>query len=127
MSSSKRQSVLPPSPKPPTTFSPHVVISEQSSFIGTKTISIGPSTVVHPRAKLNSSYASIKIGSNCIISERSSVGLQSATSEDQSEGVVIENGVIVEAGASVEARTIREGSVVEINARVGKGAVIGKV
>jgi dynactin-6 len=82
---------------------------------------------VHPRAKLNSSYAPIKIGSNCIISERSSVGLQSATSEDQSEGVVIENGVIIEAGASVEARTIREGSVVEINARVGKGAVIGKV
>lgn len=41
--------------------------------------------------------------------------------------MVIENGVVVEVGALVEAKRIGEGSVIEINARIGKGAVIGKV
>jgi len=33
---------------------------------------------------------------------------------------------VVEAGAIVEARKIGEGSVVEVNARIGKGAILGK-
>jgi dynactin-6 len=83
--------------------------------------------VVHPRTKLISTFAPISIGSNCIISERSSIGFQSRPAEDEIEGVVIENGVIVEVGAVVEAKKIGEGCVIEVNAKIGKGAVIGKV
>jgi dynactin-6 len=41
--------------------------------------------------------------------------------------VFIENGVVIETGAVVEARKIGEGSVVEVNARIGRGAIVGKV
>ena len=66
------------------------------------------------------------IGKACILSERSAVGLQSL-SNDQTEGVVIEDCVVIEVGAIVEAKRVGEGSIIEINARVGKGAVIGRV
>lgn len=39
----------------------------------------------------------------------------------------IGNGVVVDVGAVVEARRVGEGSVVEIGARIGRGAVVGKV
>jgi dynactin-6 len=55
------------------------------------------------------------------------IGLQSAPSDYQTKGVVIGNGVVVEVGAVVEAMEVGEGCVIEVNARVGKGAVIGKV
>lgn len=67
------------------------------------------------------------MGSNCIISERSQIGLQSDPPDDEEYGVVIENGVVVEVGAVVEARRVGEGTVVEVNAKIGKGAVLGKV
>ena len=66
------------------------------------------------------------MGKACILSERSTVGLQ-APSTNQPEGVIIEDYVVLEVGAVVEAKRVGEGSVIEINARVGKGAVIGKV
>jgi dynactin 6 len=81
---------------------------------------------MHPRAKLISSYAPVTVGKACILSERCAVGLQSA-SNDQLEGVLIEDYVVVEVGAIVEAKRVGEGSIIEINARVSKGAVIGKV
>lgn len=76
--------------------------------------------------KLISSLAPLTVGKACILSERSAVGLQSP-SNDQPEGVVIEDCVVVEVGAIVEAKRVGEGTIIEINARVSKGAVIGKV
>jgi dynactin-6 len=127
MSSSKRASTAPPAPKPPVHFAPALVIADNAALTGTNLISIGLHTVIHPRTKLNSTYGPITIGSNCIISERSQIGFQSPPSSSLTEGVFIENGVVVEAGAIVEARKIGEGSVVEVNARIGKGAILGKV
>ncbi|KAG4443824.1 hypothetical protein IFR05_000724 [Cadophora sp. M221] len=124
--SSKRASMMPPPPKPPTKLSSSLVIAEQTALAGTHLITLGSNTVIHPRTKLNSGYAPISVGSNCIISERSQIGLQSDPPEDDEYGVVIENGVVVEVGATVEARRIGEGSVIEVNARIGKGAVVGK-
>jgi len=126
MSSSKRASTAPPPPKPPVQFGPSLTIADNAALTGTNLISIGAYTVIHPRTKLNSMYAPITIGSNCIVSERSQIGLQSAPSSAQREGVVIEDGVVVETGAVVEGR-VGEGSVIEVNARIGKCAVIGKV
>lgn len=82
--------------------------------------------MIHPRSKLNSTYAPITIGSSCIISERSTIGLQSDPGSE-SEGVVIGNGVVVEVGAVVEAKSVAEGCHIDVNAKIGKGAVLGKV
>lgn len=118
---------MPAAPKPPTSLSSTLVIADNASLTGTHLITLGSNTVVHPRTKLSSAFAPIKIGSGCIISERSSVGLQSEPAEDGREGVVIDNGVIVEVGAVVEAKRVGEGCVIEVNAKIGKGAVVGKV
>ena len=40
---------------------------------------------------------------------------------------MLEDYVVVEVGAVVEARRVGEGSVIEVNAKVGKGVVMGKV
>jgi dynactin-6 len=126
MSTTKRTNTAPAAPKPPISLAPAITISDSASLLGTKLITIGGDSVVHPRAKLISSLAPVTIGKACILSERSAVGLQSP-SNDQPEGVVIEDCVVVEVGAIVEAKRVGEGTIVEINARVGKGAVIGKV
>ncbi|PBP25343.1 transferase hexapeptide domain protein [Diplocarpon rosae] len=123
---SKRQSMMPPPPKPPTNLSSSLVIADQATLVGTKLITLGSDTVIHPRAKLNSGYGFITVGSNCIVSERSQIGLQSDPPGDEQYGVVLENAVVVEVGATVEARRVGEGTVVENNARIGKGAVLGK-
>lgn len=65
------------------------------------------------------------MGSTCILSERSCLGLQSV-SDGQVGGVVLEDGVVLEVGAVVEAQKVGEGSLIEVNAKVGKNAVIGK-
>lgn len=126
MSTTKRTSTAPAAPKPPISFAPTINISESASLIGAKLITIGNGTVIHPRVKLISIFGPVTIGKACILSERSAVGLQSP-SNDQPEGVVVEDCVIVEAGAIVEAKCVGEGTIIEINARVGKGTIIGKV
>lgn len=125
--SSKRQSLAPPAPKPPTSLSSTLTIADQASLIGTYLITIGGHSIIHPRTKLNSTYGPITIGSSCIISERCQIGLAANTDANEGEGVVIENGVVIEVGAVVEAKRVGEGCVIEVNARIGKGAVLGKV
>jgi dynactin-6 len=53
------------------------------------------------------------------------IGLQGRGADG--EGVVIENGVVIEVGATVEAKVIGEGCAIEVNARVGRGSVLGRV
>lgn len=62
------------------------------------------------------------------------VGAVAATSDEEQKlavdaerGVVIRDAVNIEPGAVVEGWIIGEGSVVEVNARVLDGAVLGKV
>ncbi|KUJ21913.1 trimeric LpxA-like protein [Mollisia scopiformis] len=124
--SSKRASMMPPAPKPPTSLSSSLVIAEHASLTGTKLITLGSNTVIHPRSKLSSAYAPITIGNSCIISERSQIGIQNEPDEEEADPVVIEDGVIIEVGAVVEGKRIGEGSVIEVNAKVGRGAVLGK-
>ncbi|QSZ37046.1 hypothetical protein DSL72_009138 [Monilinia vaccinii-corymbosi] len=123
---SKRASMLPPPPKPPISFSNNITIADHASLVGTHLISIRGHTVLHPRTKLNSSFAPISIGTQCVIGERCSIGMLNFPSEDQTQGVVLENGVVIETGAIVEAKLVGQGSIIEVNAKVGKGAVIGK-
>jgi dynactin-6 len=118
---------MPPLPKPPTSLASSLAIAEQASLTGTHLVTLGSNTVVHPRARFNSTYGPITVGSNCIICERSSIGFQAEASERERQGVVIENGVVVEVGAIVEAKIVGEGTVIEVQAKIGKGAALGKV
>jgi dynactin 6 len=118
---------MPAPPKPPTSLASSLIIAEPASLTGTHLITLGSNTVVHPRAKFNSAHATITVGSNCIICERSSIGFQSEAATNERQGVVIENGVVIEVGAVVEAKNVGEGNVIDIQAKIGKGAVLGKV
>lgn len=40
---------------------------------------------------------------------------------------MIEDNVVIEVGAIVEAKRVGEGCLIEVNAKVGRGAVLGKV
>ncbi|RKF66795.1 Dynactin subunit 6 [Golovinomyces cichoracearum] len=125
--SNKRVSTQPPAPKPPTQLDPSLIISEQASLTGTKLITMGSNTVIHPRCKLNSINGPITIGNSCILSERCRIGLQSEPHQVEANSIVIGDGVVIETGAIVEASIIGDGSVIEVNSKIGKGAILGKV
>jgi len=55
------------------------------------------------------------------------IGYQTTATSERDGGVQIGNGVMIETGAVVEAKSIGDGCVIEVNARIGKGAVLGKV
>ncbi|KAH0611966.1 uncharacterized protein H6S33_010018 [Morchella sextelata] len=109
-----------PEIKPPVDFSPSIVLADSASLTGTHRVRIASNTVVHPRAKLNSTLGPITIGRSCIIGERTQLVAPDA------QGLTIGDGVVVEVNALVEAREVGEGSTVEVGVRVGKGARVGK-
>ena len=55
------------------------------------------------------------------------IGYQSALHNERDGGVQIGNGVTIETGAVVEAENVGDGCVIEVNARIGKHAILGKV
>ncbi|KAK6956940.1 hypothetical protein Daesc_002222 [Daldinia eschscholtzii] len=133
MSSSKRQSILPrvqSGPKAPVNFSSSIIIADSALLTGNHTINISSETVIHPRAKLDSSNGRITIGRRCIVNERTSIGALSAdpTPSESRDGVVISDYANIEVGAVIESggTLIGEGSLVGVGCRVGKGARLGK-
>lgn len=108
-------------PKPPTTLSPTAVIAETCVMVGTHPVTIGNHSVLHPRCRLNTTLGPITIGDFCILNERTQIAPSDAT------GMAIEDHVVVETNAVVEARTLGAGTTVEVGARIGKRAVVGKV
>ncbi|KAI0015058.1 trimeric LpxA-like protein [Xylariomycetidae sp. FL0641] len=139
-SHSKRQSVLPraPSgPKAPANLSSSVTIADSAILTGHHTINVSSESVIHPRAKLDSTNGRITIGRRCIVHERTNIGaaatmvpaIPGAESEPKPrDGVVIGDYAAVEVGATIESggTMIGEGSVVGVNCRVGRGASLGK-
>lgn len=127
-----------PRPHPALKLGPHTSLSPQATLLGTYPITLGPSSVVHLRAKLVAVHGPVTVGEGSVVCERASVGVldpvegrRGGAKDDEGGGggggVVLEKGVMVECGAVVEARIVGEGSVVEVGARVGRGAVVGKV
>ncbi|KAI6091531.1 trimeric LpxA-like protein [Hypoxylon rubiginosum] len=130
---SKRQSILPrvqSGPKAPVNFSSSIIISDSALLTGNHTINISSESVVHPRAKLDSSNGRITIGRRCIVHERTSIGAVSADPKpsESRDGVVISDYATVEVGAVIESggTMIGEGCVVGIGCKIGKGAKLGK-
>ena len=113
-------------PKPAIVIAPSATIADTAVLTGTYPIVIGGNTVIHPRAKLNSTYGSVTVGERCIVHEKASIGI-SSTTETKDPGVKLAEDVVVEATAVVEATEVGKGTVVEVGARVGIGAVVGQV
>lgn len=111
--------------KPQCKIHAHAVVSDKAIIAGTKTVFVDANTVLHPYAKLDSTFTPIRIGSNCIVAERTSVG--ATQSPTQTFVVEIEDGVSIEAGAIVEAKHIGRNSIVEVNAIIGQGSLVGQV
>ena len=63
------------------------------------------------------------IGKNCSISENAVVGVAG----DEEGDVIIGDEVNIEAGAIVQAKSVGDGTMIEVGAKIGKGAVVGKV
>ncbi|KAL2755525.1 hypothetical protein ACRALDRAFT_2084753, partial [Sodiomyces alcalophilus JCM 7366] len=129
-SSSKRRSILSPisnaGPQAPVNASSSAKVSDNSILTGTHSITIQSESVIHPRARLESTSGSILVGRRCIVHERTHVG--STDGDETSGGVVLGDYVTVESGSVVEAggTEIGEGTVVGVKARIGRGAKVGK-
>ena len=130
-------------PKPPTTLDPTCVIADSAILTGKYPISIGPQTVLHPRAMIISAYGPVTIGRGCIISEKAVVGIakqdDSGTKDVEMTTAVattstppptyeihLGDDVVLEPAAVVEG-SIGLGSSIQAGARIGKGSVVGKV
>lgn len=127
--------------RPPLRIHPSAVIGDKASLTGIHMITIGPNAVIHPYAKLSSQHGSISIGGGCIIAERSWIGLLDASrerrllhaqrggqgSEETEADVALCDNVTVNSGAVVQASSVGKWSVVEINAKIEPGCVLGEV
>lgn len=116
-----------PVAKPPTNIHPSAVVAEKAQLVGTHTIEIGENTVLHPYARIRAEGGPVRIGKDVTISETAVVGLPLDNSDGEVREVVLEEGASIETGAEVMAKCVGAHSIVEVKARVGKGAVIGKV
>ncbi|KAK0300199.1 hypothetical protein LTR54_008894 [Friedmanniomyces endolithicus] len=101
-----------PAPKP--------IIADKAQITGSHTVEIGENAVIHPWARIRAEGGKVVIGKNSMVYEGATVGTVDG------EDVLIGDSVNIETGAVVEARSVGDGSTVEVNAVVGKGAVLGK-
>ncbi|KAF2770583.1 trimeric LpxA-like protein [Teratosphaeria nubilosa] len=121
---SKRPSSI-PAAKPPCQIHPSAVIAEKAVLVGTHQVTIGPNTILHPYAKISAENGPVVIGANSMIYENAIVGTSPDTSKSE-QAVIIGDYVNIESGVVVEAKSIGDGSVVDVNAVVGRGAVLGR-
>lgn len=130
-SGSKRQSAAPPSgPKPPVNFSSTLTIPKEAALLGTHSITMQAETLIHPRARFDSTAGSILIGRRCIVHERAQVGAEPASAElAKPGGVTLGDYVTVEVGSLIESggTEIGEGTIIQVGSKIGSGAKVGKV
>ena len=133
--SSKRHSMMPSAalagPRAPVHLSSSVTIAESAIVTGAYPVTISSESVIHPRARLDSTGGPVNIGRRCIVHERTHVGAGAdPDAADPAEGsVTLGDCVTVEVGAVVETggTAVGEGTIVGVACRVGRGASIGKV
>ncbi|KEQ94543.1 hypothetical protein AUEXF2481DRAFT_6020 [Aureobasidium subglaciale EXF-2481] len=121
----RRQASAIASPKPPCTIHPSAIISDKAVIVGTHPISIGENVVLHPFAKITSNTGAVRIGKNCVVGDRATVGLSDSPGSYAGTTVELEDGVSVESGSTVQAEKVGAGSTIEANSTLGPGVVIG--
>ncbi|KAF2104351.1 transferase hexapeptide domain protein [Rhizodiscina lignyota] len=119
-------------PKAPTSLDPNAIIANHAVLTGIHTISVAAGTVIHPHARIISTYSAVDIGPGCIVSEKAVIGL-SDLSQDDPEGdlelpeiIKIGQNVNIESGTIVEAAEIGENTLIDVDVKLGAGSVIGK-
>lgn len=123
----RRQASAVPGPKPPCSIHPSAIISDKAVIVGIHPVSIGENVVLHPFAKITSNTGAVRIGKNCVISDRATVGLSDTPGTFAGTTVELEESVSVESGSIVQAEKIGSGSTIEANSTIGPGVVVGKV
>ncbi|KAK3634440.1 hypothetical protein LTR56_015319 [Elasticomyces elasticus] len=108
---SKKSSLLPAS-KP--------TLSEKAQFTGSHAVNIGEGAIIHPHARIRAEGGDVMIGKHSMLYERALVGTVDGGD------VTIGEYVNIETGAVVEAKSVGDGTTVEVNAVVGKSAVLGR-
>lgn len=111
--------------KPRCTIHPSAIIADRATLAGPHAVTIGANAVLHPYARVSAEGGRVELGALCTVAEAAVVGL----AEGGGEGgdVVLGEGVCVETGAEVQAASVGDGTEVGIRARIGRGAVVGKV
>lgn len=116
-----------PGPRPPCSIHPSAIISDKAVIVGTHPITIGENVVLHPFAKITSNTGAVRIGRNCVISDRATVGLSDSPGTFAGTTVELEDSVSVESGSIIQAERIGSGSIIEASSTIGPGVVVGKV
>jgi len=127
---SKRVSTAPAHPKAPVSIDAAAIIANHAVLTGVYPIEIGPQVVIHQYAKVASGTGPIEIGEGSIIWEKAVVGNAAedeAKESDDKGSITLGSNVIIETGAMIEAESIGDSTIVEAFAKIGKGAIIGKV
>ena len=109
--------------KPQCTLHPSAIVADKAHLIGPHKLGIGENTVVHPQARILAEHGNVSIGRNCIVAEKAILGPREAR---DGADLTIAEGVSIESGAVVEARSVGEHTTVEVKAKIGKGAVVGR-
>lgn len=112
-----------PISKPPCTIHPSAIIADKAQITGTYPVEIGEGVVLHPYARIRAEGGRVIIGKLSMVYERAVVGCEAAGGGGE---VVVGECVNIETSVVVEAQRVGDGTVVEVNALVGKGAVVGE-
>lgn len=123
----RRQATAAAGPKPPCSIHPSAIISDKAMIVGTHPVSIGENVVLHPFAKIVSNTGAVRVGKNCVIGDRATVGLSDSPGSFAGTTVELEESVSVESGSIVQAERVGTGSTIEANSTLGPGVVVGKV
>jgi len=92
-------------------------------------ISIAENAILQPYAKVDSTVCAVEIGRGVLVGEKAVIGVIAGGGGEggRQEKVILERNVLVENGAVVQAVRVGEGTVVQSDARVGAGVVVGRV
>jgi dynactin-6 len=123
----RRQASAVPGPKPPYSIHPSAIISDKAVIVGTHPVSIGENVVLHPFAKIVSNTGAVRIGKNCVVGDRATVGLGDSPGTFAGTTVELEESVSIESGSIVQAEKVGTGSTVEANSTLGPGVIVGRV
>ncbi|WPH02227.1 Hypothetical protein R9X50_00508300 [Acrodontium crateriforme] len=112
-----------PAIKTPCRIHSTAVIADKVQITGPHAVEIGENAVLQPHVKLRAEGGKIIIGKNTTVAEKAIIGFAAGQGEGD---IVIGDYVHIDAGTRIEASRIGDGSSIEVNSVIGKGAVVGK-
>lgn len=121
--SKKPSSAAVPAAKPQCKIHPTAVVADKAQISGTKLVEIGENVIIHPHARIQAEHGNVFIGRGCQIAEKTVIGAREGEGEMD---VVLGEGVSIQTGAVVEAKKVGDYSTIEVNAKIGAGALVGK-